>query len=150
MTTRFALFAALMSAAASTALAQVDASSLHAKYGAPLDRETFMVRPGIEMIVDYGPNKQACKIQLPSGVHYVGVAPDGAITKEQIDEVLEEVLPSSNRGKEMNRMMTATGAPMLSVVDYERVSISEFSVGHIGKGITIRFKDSGCPAKVGQ
>lgn len=48
-----------------------DADRLRDKYGAPVNRETFIVRPGIEMVVDYGPAKQICRIQLPSG-YWIG------------------------------------------------------------------------------
>jgi hypothetical protein len=133
---------------ASSAFAQVDATSLRAKYGQPLDRETFTVRPGIEMVVDYGPSKQACKIQLPSGKKIVGTAPVGAITKSQIDEVLMEVVPPSIRGKELGRMAQATGAPMIFVTEYEYVTIGEFKIDGRGKGITLTFKDPACPKQV--
>jgi hypothetical protein len=130
--------------AASSAFAQMDAVALRSRYGAPLDRETFLIRPGIEMVVDYGPSKQVCRIQLPSGRKIVGTVPPGAITKQQIDDVLNEVVPPSIRGKEMNRGVVATGAPMLSFADYEHVSINELEVGGQGKGIAVTFKDPAC------
>jgi len=74
-------------------LAQQDAFSIRNKYGAPLDRETFRVRPEIEMVVDYGAGKQVCRIQLPSGRRYGGVIPEDAVTKEKIDELLTELAP---------------------------------------------------------
>jgi hypothetical protein len=83
--TRSATSLAVVLLAASSAFAQLDANSLRAKYGQPLDRETFTVRPGIEMMVDYAAGKQVCRIQLPSGKKIVGTVPDGAITKTQID-----------------------------------------------------------------
>jgi hypothetical protein len=98
----------LLLIAASSAFAQLDSFTLHSKYGAPLDRETFTVRPGIEMVVDYGPSKQVCRLQLPSGMQIVGTVPPGAITKKQVDEVLTEVVPPSMRGKEVNRMSMGT------------------------------------------
>src|SRR5450432_3558175 len=114
---KFAISFAIALVAASSAFAQVDAYRLRSKYGQPLDRETFTVRPGIELVVDYGPSKQACRIQLPSGKKIVGTVPDGAITKHQIDEVLDEVVPQSIRGKELGKGMTGTGAPMLFVTE---------------------------------
>jgi hypothetical protein len=59
-----AVLAALSLLVASSAFGQVDANSLRARYGPPLERETFTVRPGIEMIVDYGPNKLACRMNV--------------------------------------------------------------------------------------
>jgi len=137
-------FFAVVLITASSAFSQVDAHSLRAKYGQPLDRETFTVRPGIEIVVDYGPGKQACRIQLPSGKKIVGTVPVGAITKEQIDEVLNEVVPQSFRGKELNKSMTATGAPMFFVTAYEHVAISEFQIGGVGQGITVTFEEFAC------
>ena len=132
--------------AATSAFGQIDESSLRAKYGAPLDRETFMVRPGIEMLVDYGPSRQVCRIQLPSGIRIVGSVPPGEFTKQQIDEVLGDVVPPSIRGKQLNSYLMATGAASaFSLVEYENVSI-----GEVGQRITVTFKDSACPKKVGQ
>ena len=144
---RFVTSALLSLVAAWSACAQTNASSSRSKYGAPVDRETFTVRPGIEMIVDYGPNEQVCRIQLPSGKQIVGSVPPGAITKQQIDEVLNEVIPPSMRGKEINRGMMATGAPMLIFTYYEHVTITELKHGAIGTGVTVTFKDAACPKK---
>ncbi len=131
---------------ASSAFAQLlDGYKLRDKYGTPLDRETFTVRPGIEMVVDYGPSKQVCRIQLPSGTQYGGTIPDGAVTKQIVEEVLQEVVPASMRGKELGRGMMAVGAPMLSLTDYEHVTISEMKNGDIGNGITVTFKNAACP-----
>jgi hypothetical protein len=130
--------------ASSSAFAQVDAASLRASYGQPLDRETFTVRPGIEMIVDYAPSKQVCRIQLPSGKKIVGTVPDDAITKTQIDEVLNEVVPPSIRGKELNSMVMATGAPMSFMTIYEHVTISELQISGVGQGIMVTFKEPSC------
>ena len=146
--TKYAISFAVVLLAASSALAQVDAYSLRAKYGQPLDRETFTVRQGIEIVVDYGPSKQACKIQLPSGKNFVGTVPDGSITKQQIDEVLNGVVPPSIRGKELARMMTGTGTPVLFTTEYEHVTIGEFKIDGRGKGITATFKDPACPRQV--
>src|SRR5258708_18332881 len=96
--TKFAIRVAVDLVAASSAFAQIDTISLRSKYGAPLDRETFTVRPGIEMVVDYGPGKQVCRIQLPSGMRIVRTIPAGAVPKQQIDEVLEEVVPPAIPG----------------------------------------------------
>src|SRR5260370_25110673 len=125
--------------AASLAFAQIDTFSLRSKYGAPLDRETFTVRPGIEMVVNYGPGKQVCRIQLPSGMRIVGTVPAGVVTKQQIDEVLEEVVPPSSRGKEVGRAGAALGAPMLSTPDYEHVTIGERRHTGSPNGITVTF-----------
>jgi hypothetical protein len=139
------LVAILMAAPA--AFGQIDTFHLRSKYGSPLDRETFSVHPGIEMVVDYGPAKQVCRIQLPSGMQIVGDVPPGAITKQQTDEVLNEVVPPFLRGKELGRMATAAGAIMMFSTDYEHVTISEIKNSAVGTGITVTFKDPTCPKK---
>src|SRR5271165_2778274 len=133
---RFAIFVGLV-----PAFAQLDAYKLREKYGQPLDRETFAVRPGVEMIVDYGPAKQVCRIQLPSGTPS---SIPGAVTERQIEEVLDEVVPVSTRGKLANRSMWAFGAPMHSTFMYEHVTINEFKDGDAGAGITVTFNDPSC------
>jgi len=133
---RFLSGTILMLIAAPSALAQLDSFTLHSKYGAPLDRETFAVRPGIEMVVDYGPSRQVCRIQLPLGMQ---------ITKQQVDEILMEVVPPSIRGKEVNRMSQAVGLPMMVAIEHEHVTISESMNGRTGNGITVTVKDASCP-----
>jgi hypothetical protein len=147
--TKCAIRLAVALFAASSAFAQVDAFSLRSKYGPPLDRETFTVLPGIEMVVDYGPGRQACRIQLPSGMRIAGTVPPGTITKQQTDQVLGEVLPPSIRGKEMYRMMEAMGMQMVFLTEYENVTIGEMQMNNpaIGTGITVTFKDPACPKK---
>jgi|SRR5665213_1669882 len=143
----FAIRFAVLLIVTSSAFAQIDTFNLRSKYGAPLDRETFTVRPGIEMVVDYGPSKQVCRIQLPSGVQIVGEVPPSVITKQQIDEVLNEVVPPSLRGKELNGMAMASGVGMMLSNEYEHVTIMEFKNAGVGTGITVTFKDPACPKK---
>jgi hypothetical protein len=115
-----------------------------------LDRETFTVRPGIEMVVDYGPSRQACQIQLPSGMKIVGTVPPGSASKKQIDEVLDEVVPASIRGKLLNELLMVTGAPSMSLKLYENLTIAETHNGGIGNGITVTFTNAACPKKTEQ
>ena len=143
----FAIRFAVLLVAASSAFAQIDTFNLRSKYGIPLDRETFTVRPGIEMVVDYGPNKQVCRIQLPSGMQIVGSVPPSEITKQQIDEVLNEVVPLSIRGKKLNGGVMRLGAIAAYSTDYENVAITEIQNADVGAGITVTFKDPACPKK---
>jgi hypothetical protein len=106
------------------------------------------VRTGIEMVVDYGSGKQVCRIQLPSGMKIVGTVPPGAVTKEQIDQVLDEVVPASIRGKEIGKGMMAMGVPNLVFTEYEQVRISEMNNGSTGQEITVTFKDPTCPKEI--
>jgi TonB family protein len=128
-----------------SAFGQLDAYKLRDKYGAPLDRETFTVRPGIEMVVDYGPGKQVCRIQFPSGTQDGGAASDRAVTRQRLEEILDEVVPPSIRGKELALSMEAFGVPTMSFSEYQRVSIVEANNGDVANGITVTFKDAACP-----
>src|SRR3954463_2448415 len=81
-----------------SAFAQMDTSTLRAKYGAPLARETFQVRPNIEAVVNYGTGHQVCKIDLPPG-SYVNLP--GFASAQDVDLVIEELIPTTARGKEV-------------------------------------------------
>jgi hypothetical protein len=72
---------------AASGFAQIDKSTLTAKYGPALNRETFMVRPGVELIANYGPPYQVCSMELP-----------GTMPKAQSDQILDELVPTAMRG----------------------------------------------------
>jgi hypothetical protein len=48
------------------ASAQLDSAQLRVKFGAPLDRETFHIPAGFDLVVDYGVGHQVCKLQVPA------------------------------------------------------------------------------------
>src|SRR5258708_39506200 len=97
--TKLAISLAAFLVAASSAIAQFDTFSLRSKYGAPLDPETFTVRPGIEMVLDYGPGKQVCRIQLPLGMRIVGTVPAGVLTEQQNEHELHAAVAPAVRGQ---------------------------------------------------
>jgi hypothetical protein len=49
-----------------SAVAQLDSAALHAKFGMPLNRETFHMAAGFDLVVDYGANSQVCKLHVPA------------------------------------------------------------------------------------
>jgi hypothetical protein len=124
---------------------QVDATTLRAKYGAPLkygtpvNSETFKVRNNIEIVVNYGPSGQVCRIELPSGQSIVGQAPPDGATKLQLEEALKEVVPLSMRRKEIRWMQVQMGALSLLRIEYEHVTITK-----IPPSFTVAFKEDGC------
>jgi hypothetical protein len=93
--------------------AEWDASTLREKYGEPLARETFQVRPDLEMVVSYGPARQVCRIELPH-----------TAAKQQLNEVIEELVPPSMRGNETGRSLWIFGGCSMSSILYEHVTIS--------------------------
>jgi|ERR1700693_4096168 len=48
------------------AVAQLDSSALRSKYGPPLNRETFHMPEGFDLVVDYDAANQACKMEVPA------------------------------------------------------------------------------------
>ncbi len=48
------------------ALAQLDSASLRAKFGVPLNRETFHMPQRFNLTVDYGAANQVCKLEVPA------------------------------------------------------------------------------------
>ena len=101
---------------------QMDTSTLRAKYGEPIARETFQVRPNIEAVVNYGTGHQACKIDLPPGSY---VNPPHGASNHDVDQVIDELVPPSARGKEINKGMLSTGRNCMSFADYENLTIAE-------------------------
>lgn len=114
-------------------LAQLDSASLRAKYGAPLNREIFRVRPGLDIAVDYGASRQVCAIEIP-------VLP----TEKDTDAFLAELVPDSMRGKELRRMMGRMSLAWMLTVEYQHVAISETGHGDTRNATTVRFKTEGC------
>jgi hypothetical protein len=127
------------------AFAQIDgarfASDLRTKYGPPLARETFVARPGLEMVVDYAANGHVCRIQLPP------IAPSrepGVQTAQAVNDFLAELVPMNMRGKELGRMMEAVGLPSMSHVEYQNVTVSELWQGEQRTAVTVAFKNEVC------
>jgi hypothetical protein len=115
------------------ALAQLDSSAMRAKFGPPLNRETFHVRAGLDIAVDYGANQQVCAIEIP-------VLP----TQNDTEAFLGELIPASVRGKELSRMMSQMGLAWASFVEYEHVTIVESGHGDTRNPTTVQFKTEGC------
>jgi len=137
MTAKLSLFVVCCFALPLSTFAQnIDAAALRAKYGEPIARETFQVRPNIEAIVTYGPARQVCKIELPPWRN--------AVSAQQVDEVVAELVPLPARGKELRRMIASTGRISLASVEYENVNIAEPQDNGRKTGVTITFNRPDC------
>jgi hypothetical protein len=100
---------------------QVDAASLRAKYGKPLDEEVFQVR-NMEMVVTYGAGRRVCRIEFPLSA-----------TRQQVGEVIDDLAPPRVRGKETKReVLTNSRGHSISYVSYEHLTIIEPEDGVIG------------------
>jgi hypothetical protein len=132
-----------------TAFGQMDTSTLRAKYGEPIARETFQVRPNIEAVVNYGTGHQVCEIDLPPGsyVNIVGEIPPHFATSKQVDEVIDELVPPSVRGKGGPQLIVGAGRALMYFTEYEHITIFEpQDPDHPGRrtGVTITFKRADC------
>jgi hypothetical protein len=111
---------------------QIDSYHLRAKYGPPLARETFTISPGCEVVIDYGPDQQACRLDLPLN------QPDVS-SRKQADDVLSELVPMSLRGKQLNMGAFMSGPNSIKFTMYEHVVISES-----GSRVSVSFNREVC------
>ena len=86
-----------------SAVAQLDSAALHAKFGMPLNRETFHMSAGFDLVVDYGANSQVCKLQVPALMPSTERVANGTVMKQRMYHFLSELVPDSIRGKELTR-----------------------------------------------
>jgi hypothetical protein len=121
--------------------AQLDSYTLRAKYGAPLNRESYHVPQGLELTVDYGAGNQVCKLE----VHALPPREDRSgpyNPKQEMEVFLLDLVPSSMRGKELGRFAGMTGAfSGFSGVQYEHVTISQ---PDRSETMTVSFKSDDC------
>jgi hypothetical protein len=101
---------------------QIDSYQLRAKYGPPLDRETFTISPGYQIVVDYGPDHQASRLELPPAAP--SLDQPGVITQKRVDDILLELVPMSMRGKEIRSMLQSFCVLSIKSTEYEHVIIS--------------------------
>jgi hypothetical protein len=118
MTAKLTLFVVCCS----SAFAQMDTSTLRSKYGEPIARETFQVRPNIEAVVNYGTGHQVCRIDLPPG-NYVNRP--GFASTQQVDQVIDELVPPSVRGKEIGGWLASAGRLSEHFTEYEHIKLHE-------------------------
>jgi hypothetical protein len=151
---RLGVFAMCCLGFALPAFAQLDASALRAKFGLPLNRETFHIPAGFDLVVDYGPSNQACKLEVPALMPTNEKVQNSAVMKQRMYDFLADVAPASIRGKELMRGATQMGLATMSWIEYENITIGEcqhgdqaFSKDHT---ITVTFKSYDCQRSGGQ
>jgi hypothetical protein len=126
------LFAICCLGFVSPAVAQFDSSTLRSKYGPPLNRETFHMPEGFDLIVDYGTANQVCKLQVPALMPRNERISNAAEMKKRMYEFLADLVPDSMRGNEQGTLMVG----IVSFVEYEHVTI-----GELQHAITVTFKN---------
>jgi hypothetical protein len=129
------------------AAAQLNSSDLRAKFGPPFHRETFHVPQGFDLVVDYAPDSQVCKLVVPALMPSNEKVQNSEVMKQRMYEFLAALVPPSMRGKELSRRTMSMGAFSISSVEYEQVTISE--TRHAGQPfgndtITVNFRNASC------
>jgi hypothetical protein len=110
---------------------ELDATALRARYGEPIVKEAFKVRPNLEIMVSYGSSSQVCRIEFPI-----------SLTRQELEEVIDELVPPGERGKEIGHSRWIFGGYSVSHINYEHIIISEHQGGTTR--VTITFKRPDC------
>jgi|ERR1700722_9436347 hypothetical protein len=129
------------------ATAQLDSYTLRSKLGAPLNRETYHLPQGFDLIVDYGAANQVCKLEVPAEMPRHENASDASDARQRMQDFLLDLVPGSMRGKELNRLIDYAGAASALSVEYEHLTIVENRhAGRSSRGetITVMFKNDDC------
>ena len=131
----------------SATFGQINATTFRLKYGVPLkndasaNTETFKVRNNIEMLVNYGASGQVCRIGFPQSEPAIRQAYTDAETNRQLHEVLDELVPTSTRGKKIRSMLEQLGLHSVDMTEYENLTILEVGPQ---TSITVTFTNEGC------
>lgn len=138
----FLFFAALSSQAQSL-------SELRAKYGSPT--EAYEIRPHILMTVKYAEEGQVCEYVIEARhTSKDGVRGESLIQRNTANEIIDEVVPISLRGRLINRISFNGGCSGISFERYEQVEIQTSGTCSSTEGngidsIIIRWKNHNCP-----
>ena len=131
----------------------LDSAALHAKYGAPLDRETFHMPAGFDLVVDYGSQSQVCRLQVPALMPTTEQVFNIDVMNRRMYDFLSDLVPDSIRGKEIRRMSSSMGANSVQTIEYEHVTISQLHAGQPfshDNVITVTFTNQNCQAAARQ
>jgi hypothetical protein len=107
-------------------IAQADRSSLYARYG-EATVERFAPTPQIELLVNYGIDRQACEILIqPASVSILPTENRfGPMMDETVvTQILEEVSPKLTRGKAGLKFESKSGCNENTVEEFDMVTVS--------------------------
>ena len=98
-------------------------NELHKLYGEPI-MERYAVRSGISLTVEYGPDHRACQFLIAPEQLLVEVKEPGSLMSSKgVSAALEELLPETARGKQINSATLQVEGNTLLETDYQNVSI---------------------------
>jgi hypothetical protein len=141
------LYLIVFFAFASSLFGQLSSSELRGKFGPPLNRETFTVRPGVQMIVDYSPTaNHACRLEFPGEAPFPkDVGPGAGVNLTKLmDDIVAEIVPPAMRGKEGGKMAQMMGLPSVQTTTYEHLTISEPMTGNHRTAVIVTFQSPDC------
>ncbi len=137
---------------ATAAVAQT-ASDITARYGYP-DVERFVVRPGITMMASYAEDRTACEMVIePKHSIQQSDNKEQSMARATVTQILEELVPRSERGILLDHTIENMGAAELQVAEYQNVTISRYFVRYLPanqdeKSATVVRKDGICRSAV--
>jgi hypothetical protein len=135
------------------AAAQLDSSALRMKYGSPMNRETFRIPPGFDLVVDYGANNQVCRLEVPALMPTDEKVSNLVVMNQRMYEFLAGLVPLAMRGKEIRGMVSVMGIHSVKSTEYEHVTISEVQGAEpfaSSNTITVAFKNASCQTPASQ
>jgi hypothetical protein len=136
--------------------AQLDSSALQTKFGQPLNREIYHMQAGFDLIVDYGISTRVCKLEVPALMprNPAAKVSDTTDLKQRMDDFLADLVPASERGKEIGRFAEQLGMKSLMTIEYENITVNEIQHGNEPESrdntITVTFKGVSCQRPIGQ
>jgi|HubBroStandDraft_6_1064221.scaffolds.fasta_scaffold103666_2 hypothetical protein len=144
------LFAICCLGFAIPSIAQLNSSALRSKYGPPLNRETFHMPEGFDLLVDYDAANQVCRLEVPALMPTGEAVSNSDEMKKRMYDFLADLVPAAMRGKELAKSMFMSGAMISnSSVQYEHVTINELQYTNQPFGsnntITVTFKNCETP-----
>jgi hypothetical protein len=116
--------------------------------GPPLNRETYRIPVGFDLIVDYGASNEVCRLQVPALMPTNEKISSASEMKQRMYDFLADLVPDSSRGKRLGRYDLGVGGISFLVSGHERVTITE--VEHANdpfndkNTITVSFKNENC------
>lgn len=123
--------------------AQIDSFALRSKYGPPLNRETFHLPQGFDLVVDYGVSHQVCRLEVPALMPSDEKVSNTEVMRARMYGFLADLVPAAMRGRELRRQTMMVGAISVAMTEYEHVTISELLSGS-SNTITVTFTNGDC------
>lgn len=115
------------------------AQTLRNRYGPPIS-ENFVIRPGVVASASYGASGHVCEIVVSPQRLW-----NSTLKPREIEEIVDELAPPSERGKVGTPVFLDGGCPTNdcagSISNWEKVSITRWGSSEQLHYVTIRFRD---------